>query len=975
MRIAPFLQLILTSAALILGEAAIGQEPFFRRHLLGEALEKAKVTLVYEAPDGFLWFGSDKGLLQYNGIEFKNFKTPDSLGNNEVSAIFQDRRGRLWAGYRDGSILYKNNRDELQRWQPEEGVPAVAITGIAEDARGVLWIATYGEGIYYQDQNRLYNINTDDGLASNDIYVLSRDKSGQMWLGTDNGISICKLVNGKKQVRNISKSDGLPDEIVRDIVHDAKGNCWIGTNNNGFCYYEVRTKTFSCPAKSTEVGVINKLALFENRDLWIATEGNGLWRYDLQEAHLERVSGNGKKLQNAKVYDLHRDIEGNLWVVNNVEGICSANRRFSYLSTPFDNTQAFLVDAKKRLWVGTQEGVFVRNKLENEQFVKINALPANTNVVSLYEDRYGNIWIGTFNNAGVYCYHPESKKLINIHEKEGLTNSNVLSIAGIGNQLWLATLGGVTEITLHGNPFNGGMSFENLNHENGLGTNFIYKTFIDSRGRTWFGADGKGISVLENGKITNYSHADDIKLRSVYSITEDQQGHIWLSTDKEGIFEFDGQHFTRLSVKEGLRNMAIMGLSATARGDILILHASGVDILEPATKHLIYYDDEVGISKAEPNLNALCSDNQRNIWMGFGNQIVRYSTLNDTLAIHPRTLLTSVSASLQPIDFRTQQFFAHDENNIVFEYTGLWYTNPAAVRYRYKLEGFSHDWVLSADRRAVYPNLPPGEYTFVVSSTENTVFDNEPEVRYHFTVLAPFWQRWWFIVLTTTIAALSIRYFVQLRDKQLQQASLLKKEKIESQYEALKSQINPHFLFNSFNTLITLIEEDSALAVAYVETLSDFYRSILQYREKEVIPLEEELELVRNYTFLLKKRYGDNFQLRIECNAQSMETVWLPPLTLQMLVENAVKHNVIGKSKVLEVRISISEDGHYLLICNNIQRKMTAEKSTGFGLQSIARRYELLTDSKIIVEEIEGVFRVQIPLIKNGRYESLDRRG
>lgn len=950
---------------LAVSQTGWSQEPFFRRHLLGEALENAKVTLVYESSDGFLWFGSNRGLLQYDGIEFTAFKVLDSLANNQVSAIFYDSKQRLWVGYEDGSIFFLNSYRRLQRWQPEEGHPATAIKGIAEDHNGVLWIATYGEGIYYLSNSRLYNIDTDDGLASNDIYVLAPDKQGRMWVGTDNGISICSLNQGKKQVENISKANGLRDEIVRDIVHDASGNCWIGMNDHGFCYYNTQKHTFSYPVPGWNIGVINGLTLFENRDMWIATEGNGLWRYSFPDKRLEKVSDNGKKLRNAKIYDLHRDIEGNLWVLNNIEGVCSANRRFEYLTAPFDNIQALLTDYKKQLWVGTESGLYVRGNKASDPFVKVSSLPKKANVVSLYEDDYHNIWIGTY-DEGVYCYHPVNHKIRHIDENGGLTTNSVISISGLDDQLWLATFGGVTAINLQGNPLEGGrIIFQNLNNESGLGSNFIYKAFVDSRGRTWFGSDGKGISVLENGKITNYTHAGDIRLGSVYSIAEDDQGHIWLSTDKEGIFEFDGEKFMRLSVKEGLRKMVIMGIAANQRGDLLLAHNAGVDILDPVTKHLIYFDDEVGISKTEPNLNAFCTDEAHNIWLAFGNQIIKYSALEDTIAIHPRTLLKNVSIFLEPIDFTTEHQFSYHQNNLIFEYTGLWYTDPEAVRYRYKLEGFNHDWIESADLQAVYPNLPPGKYTFVVVSSENTAFDDEPMVRYAFTILPPFWMRWWFILLAAIAGIIFVRYFIRLRDKRLQQASLLKKEKIESQYEALKSQINPHFLFNSFNTLITIIEENPEVAVEYVETLSDYYRSILQYREKEVIPLEEELELVRNYVFLLKKRYGNNFNLHIECDSGAKQSILLPPLTLQMLVENAVKHNVISKGKKLEVRIAVSPDGHYLVVSNNLQRKMTAEKSTGFGLQSIARRYELLTDSKIIIEETGDAFRVRIPLIKN----------
>ncbi|MCB9040652.1 MAG: histidine kinase [Lewinellaceae bacterium] len=155
----------------------------------------------------------------------------------------------------------------------------------------------------------------------------------------------------------------------------------------------------------------------------------------------------------------------------------------------------------------------------------------------------------------------------------------------------------------------------------------------------------------------------------------------------------------------------------------------------------------------------------------------------------------------------------------------------------------------------------------------------------------------------------------------------------------MKSQINPHFLFNSFNTLITIIEENPEIAVEFVEKLSDFYRSILQYREMEVISLREEVVLVQNYAFLLKKRFGDSLSLTVHHNE---EQAYIAPLTLQILVENAVKHNIISKSRPLNIEICAG--GEYITVRNNLQKKIAMELSTGFGLQSIVNRYALLVD-------------------------------
>ncbi|MCC7246378.1 MAG: sensor histidine kinase, partial [Saprospiraceae bacterium] len=176
----------------------------------------------------------------------------------------------------------------------------------------------------------------------------------------------------------------------------------------------------------------------------------------------------------------------------------------------------------------------------------------------------------------------------------------------------------------------------------------------------------------------------------------------------------------------------------------------------------------------------------------------------------------------------------------------------------------------------------------------------------------------------------------------------------------LKSQINPHFLFNSFNTLITIIEESPKVAVSYVEHLSDFYRSIMAYREQDFIPVQEEMALVRNFYFLLQKRYETGLQLSDSISSQLAGNVM--PLSVQILVENAVKHNVISPNRPLIIEIFSDADG-YITVRNNIQRKITPEASTHFGLQSLIRRYRLLGYKEVQVEDNAAYFTVRIPVI------------
>lgn len=912
------------------------------------------MSLVYEGADGFLWFGSNKGLFRYDGQQYQQFLAPDSLSNNKVSAIFEDKGRRLWVGYEDGRIFHMGPAGELQLWQPEEGLPSARISGFGQGDDGLIWIATYGEGLYYYNGRRMYNIDVGDGLPGNDIYVMVVDQEGRAWAGTDGGISVCAARNGEKEVRNITREDGLPDEIVRSIIPDENGNFWIGTYDKGICYYDIRKQAFSHVQEDWSYGAINALELFQGRELWIGTEGQGVIRYMLAESRLAYVDFEG--LSGAKVQGLHKDCEGNIWVVNNNKPVYAANRQFEIIEGEIDNVQAVLSTRDGKLWVGSQNGLYRYDELEGAF-----SLFKKENVISLFESQSGTVWIGTFGN-GLFCLDPETGQERHLTEADGLSNGSILAIDGKGPYIWLATLGGVTEFICHNDIFElDRTQVKRFDEASGLGTNFIYTVFLDSKGRAWFGTDGEGLSYIENGQIHNFSEADGVPLKAVYSITEDQRGHIWFSSGQEGVFEWDGQRFQHLSVKEGIRDMAITSLATDDNGNILIVHPSGIDILDPVTKHIIYYDNEIGLQGVEPNLNAICRGKDGAIWIGAQRRLIRYTALQEELCIHPRTSINSVAVFLEPIDFRQRDRFSYSENNLIFEYVGLWYTDPSKVRYRYMLEGFDLDWIYSRDRQAIYSNLPPGSYTFKLAATENETFDDEPIQAYRFTVRAPYWRQWWFLLLCILLVATGSAWLIRQRDKRLEREATLKREKIESQFEALKSQINPHFLFNSFNTLITIIEENPEMAVEFVEKLSDFYRSILQYREMEVISLQEEAELVKNYAFLLKKRFGDSLSLEVHNGSRQ---AYIAPLTLQILVENAVKHNIISKSRPLKIEISTDEE--YITVRNNLQKKIAMDLSTGFGLQSIANRYALLIDRAVRIEEGEDYFSVSIPIIKNG---------
>ena len=201
-------------------------------------------------------------------------------------------------------------------------------------------------------------------------------------------------------------------------------------------------------------------------------------------------------------------------------------------------------------------------------------------------------------------------------------------------------------------------------------------------------------------------------------------------------------------------------------------------------------------------------------------------------------------------------------------------------------------------------------------------------------------------------------FFKQWRQS-LVQTEELKRENLIAQYETLKSQVNPHFLFNSINTLIGLIQEDKQLAVEYGHHFAQVYRYILEKSKKELVLLKEELEIIETHAILLKARFGEHLALKVDVPDQKG---YIPPLTLQMLLENAIKHNVISKKHPLI--IDIRQKDRTLLISNNVLRKNQTENSTGIGLKNIQNRYQYLSKEHMVkIKETKNQFIVELPLL------------
>jgi two-component system, LytTR family, sensor kinase len=222
-----------------------------------------------------------------------------------------------------------------------------------------------------------------------------------------------------------------------------------------------------------------------------------------------------------------------------------------------------------------------------------------------------------------------------------------------------------------------------------------------------------------------------------------------------------------------------------------------------------------------------------------------------------------------------------------------------------------------------------------------------------------------FLIITVNITLLinaimvANEFFIHWRKSTLEKEEL-KRITVSAEFESLKNQVNPHFLFNALNTLASLIEEEPQVASRFVQKLSSVYRYLLSQKDKELVSLGEELEFLKSYIFLYQIRFGENFKVIIDIDQQWLHKE-IVTLSLQMLLENAVKHNIISKEKPLTVKIHIK--GQKLCVCNNLQVKTILTESNGIGLKNIQSRYAIISNEEVEVSMSENMFLVCVPLI------------
>lgn len=922
--------------------------------------------------------------LQAQQYNFKNYSVENGLPYIQIFTIFQDSKGYLWSGGYGG--LSRFNGKTFYHYSPKNGLSNHYVNCITENQDGRIFIGTI-DGLSVLNKNKITNYYEKNGLPSKNITSLCTDFASKTWIGTTKGLDLFE--NNK-----ITTLKEFSDKTINSLYYSQATGLWIGTNtglytiNNGV----VVQYTLKDGLASDVINCITKKT--NSQELYIGTK-DGLSIFNTSTKKINNfhvINGLLDENIGALAYSTTDSL---LWI-GSKSGLISFNgKSFSYFTINSDNNsnhiRSLVIDYENNLWIGTHNGLYKFRDKSFTSYAKQEGL-GGAFIFQVIEDKQKNIWLTTESN-GVYKF--ENGFFKNYSKKDGLQSINVVSAyCDKENQLWFGTDVGISKYS------NG--KFENVTR--GLSFNLeppISMIFEDSKGNIWCGGLNGLCSMKKiNGTYvaTYYKLPTTVKDYGVWSIAEDNNGDIWAGTYLAGIFKLENNQFVNQNKSINGDFESAFEIEFDDTGNMFVATLNGVFIYNSNTKksrslteldglasELVYsikltndkktlwagtnqgiskidvqklnqgivscisYKKADGFTGIECNTHGIYEDEHHDIWFGTVNGLIKYSASdfkhNDNLS---KTNLNKIQIAYTDTLLQNGSELPYNLNNIAFYVDGISLTNPDKVLYSYYLEGFDKKWTPNTDINFIkYDNLPAGKYTFKAKSCNSEgIWSIEP-VTFSFVVKAPFYTTWWFILscLGLTIILILLAFRIRLQQEK-------KKQKLEfdnlvevskAELKALRAQMNPHFVFNSLNSIQHFIlHNKTEEAARYLNKFAKLIRIILNNTEKPMVTVNEDVEAITLYLELEKMRFENKFNYSIIVN----DTVdgdydEIPPMLIQPYLENAILHGVNPKEETGHITVEISLINAFIKI-SIIDDGIGREKSKAIqSLQPAARHKSL----------------------------------
>ncbi len=773
-----------------------------------DGLSGQRVLAVIQDPVGFMWFGTEEGLNQYDGYTFTVYKydaqDATSLSNNVVNTVYVDRAGTLWVGTLDGLNRFDQESGTFRRYMAEANDPGGLSHGrvraICEDGAGMLWVATLG-GLNRLDPTTgrfthfFHNEEDPQSLSDDRVWALYLDREGVLWVGTSAGLDRFDPATGAFIHYRHQAGDphSLSDNQVNAIQEDNRGVLWVGTNRglNRFNRGEGDFVVYR-HERDADAGLSNDVIYVlraDNRDgLWIGTE-EGLNYFSLEKetfVSYRPERGNGYSLTDFLVRSLWLDRAGGLWVGTFSHGISKLDPWAAKFGLYFHNTDdpkslgsnlvnGMAEDRSGHIWIGTADAGLDSFDPWTGHFQHYRHDPENPQslggpaAVVLLPEASGRLWVGTWGQGldyldpatGIfqhYRYDPADPHSLS----QDMISALVADRAG---NLWIGTWGGgLNYFDRAGGTFTR-YQFDK-NDPASLGDNRVSALYMDSKENLWVGVSGLGLEKFdpETGGFVHYRHDPynpaSIAPASVFIIMEDSRHALWLGTSTD-LERFDPvqEAFTHYTMKDGFPSDYFYGILEDNQGRLWLSSNGGLSCFDPRTGEVDNYDVGDGLQGKGFRQLAFLKARNGELYFGGSQGFNRFHperiqnnpyappiVLTDFKVFNQSVAVGSDSPLQERVTFASQIQLKYDQSVFSLDFASLDYTEPEKNLYAYRLEGVDKDWVYvdSQRRFATYTNLAPGTYTFYVKGSNSDGVWNGTGTSLQVVILPPWWMEWWF---------------------------------------------------------------------------------------------------------------------------------------------------------------------------------------------------------------------------------------
>ncbi|WP_317898350.1 two-component regulator propeller domain-containing protein [Aurantibacillus circumpalustris] len=950
------------------------QQFFFKNYSVESGLPFVQVSCMYQDNNGYLWSGGFGGLSRFDGKLFLNYNLKSGLIDHNVNAICEDDKGKIFIGTNKGiSVLIGRT---FFNYNKVDNVVVSQVNSLCKGYHHSIYIGT-NKGLYMFKDEKIKQVKK---LAGYKINCLYNPDTTVIFIGTDKGL----IVYGHNTFNVLNAANGLAGNKVTCITQ-FKNYLVIGSSK-GMSLYNVSTRKFT--NYFIENGLIDEnisaVCNQNNRFLWIGSQG-GLLRFD--------------------------------------------GKVFNYYSVDSDNNgnhiKSILNDREDNIWLGTRSGLYRYRDNSFSTFDKING-PGNAFIFQIFRDKKNNLWLCSQNN-GIYKYSQGYFKRYS--PKDGL--KSVVCKAGLEDNLGHLIFSSGTKLMLFKNDqFN---SIQLPKEFNGP-----FENIFQARDNTIWIAGSNGVASLiwkNTSWESKYYNLHDKRSYQTYGLCEGQNGEIYVGTSPAGLYKIKDGVVSNLNKDFNLKEEDFFALrfykgflfGASLNGVLVIntktlenryinetdgLNSSlvysiefaennasmwigtnqGVNkldiklFLEKNKVNIISYGKLQGFMGVECNSNGIWEDKDGTLWFGTVNGLVKHEPYsikkND---VKNKTLIQNIRVLNEDTLVKDSLVLPHDYNTISFYYRGVCLTNPDKVLYQKKLEGLSGDkeWSIpSTEDYSKYANLAPGKYTFKVRSSNNEGIWDLSETKFSFRIKSPFYLTWWFlliafIVLFSTIYIIfSVRVYNIKKKQRLNYERKVEMSKIE--LKALRSQMNPHFIFNSLNSIQHYIfNTKSDEAIKYLNKFARLVRIILNNSERPTVTVSDDIEALKLYLELEQMRFEDKFEYEIIIE-DSVDTDYdiMPPLLMQPYVENAILHGLNPAPYKGKLTIRMSSENNFLIctiVDNGIGREKASEIRRTMPVKSYRPLGMKITEDRLrILNEINNSkLSVTITDLKNINNQSL----